>query len=244
MQIRAAIPVMYRSVNLDGVIQDCNQYYAVRMGYSLEEVIGQSILDHATEESRQEVIDMLEAWKSAPATHISKKTHLRTKTGEVVIALRTVRKKYKNDQVVGIDTELRDVAAIKKIQNIYNISARDDYEDPNVLRRSVDYMGTIVECSQSYLDKLGYTRDEVIGISLYEHTAPRSKGNLHANMENWRAGYRDRAIIWMRQKDGGEFPTKLTSTDERDEHGAIVGRTVALVPLDPSEVPSGQRAAE
>lgn len=241
MQIRAAIPVMYRSVDLEGTILDCNQYYAVRMGYTLDEAIGSSIVSHSTDECRQEILDMLEAWKVAPATHISKQTQLKTKMGEVVTVLRTVRKKYEDDKVVGIDTEMRDVAAIKKIQNIYNIGARTDYEDPNILRRSVDYMGTIVECSQSYLDTLGYTRDEVIGISLYEHTAPRSKGNLHANMENWRAGYRDKAVIWMRRKDGSEFPTMLASTDEKDENGTIVGRTVALRPIDPSEAPSGKQ---
>lgn len=233
MQIRAAIPVMFRSIDMDGIIQDCNEYYAVRMGYTVDEVIGASILKHTADDCQREVLDMLDTWKTAPATHISKQTQLKTKTGEVMTVLRTVRKKYQNDAVVGIDTELRDLAAIRKIQNIYRIPERTDYEDPVVMRRSVDYMGTIVECSRSYLENMGYSKDEVIGISLYEHTAPRSKGNLHANMENWRAGFRDRAVIWMRRKDGSEFPTELTSVDEKDQSGNIVGRTVALRPMEP-----------
>lgn len=232
MQIRAAIPVMFRSVGMSGKIEDCNEYYAVRMGYTIDEVIGSSILDHSPESEHKELLAMLKEWKVAPATHVAKRTQLKTKTGEVMTVYRTFRKKYKDDVVVGMDSELRDIVAIKKIQNIYNIKARNDYEDPKVLRRSVDYMGTIVECSQSYLDKLGYTRDEVIGISLYEHTAYRSKGNLHANMENWRSGFRDKAVIWMRRKDGSEFPTMLTSTDEKDKKGNIVGRTVALIPIE------------
>ena len=232
MQIRAAIPVMFRSVGMSGKIEDCNEYYAVRMGYTIDEVIGSSILDHSPESEHKELLAMLKEWKVAPVTHVAKRTQLKTKTGEVMTVYRTFRKKYKDDVVVGMDSELRDIVAIKKIQNIYNIKARNDYEDPKVLRRSVDYMGTIVECSQSYLDKLGYTRDEVIGISLYEHTAYRSKGNLHANMENWRSGFRDKAVIWMRRKDGSEFPTMLTSTDEKDKKGNIVGRTVALIPIE------------
>lgn len=242
MPIRAAIPVMYRSVDFDGTILDCNQYYVVRMGYNtLNEVVGQSILDHTTDECREEMIGMLTAWRDTSMIPISKQTQLKTREGEVVTVMRTMRKKYKDDVVIGIDTELRDMAGIKKIQNIYNISARDDYEDPHIMRRSVDYMGTIVACSQSYLNNLGYEKDEVIGISLYEHTAPRSQGNLHANMENWRAGYRDKAVIWMRRKDGSEFPTMLTSTDEKDDKGMIVGRTVALVPIDPSDAPSPKK---
>ena len=233
MHVRAAIPVMYRSVNLDGIIEDCNQYYAVRLGYTIEEAIGKSILDHAPDDAHRELNEMLNAWRTAPATHISKQTDLMTRTGEIITVLRTVKKRVQQGKIVGIDSELRDIDAIKKIQDLYNVEAREDYEDAKVLRRSVDYMGTIVACSKSYLDGLGYTRDEVIGISLYEHTAARSVGNLHANMENWRAGYRDKAVIWMRRKDGSEFPTMLTSSDEKDESGVIVGRTVALVPLDP-----------
>lgn len=109
----------------------------------------------------------------------------------------------------------------------------DDYEHPHVLRRSVDYMGTIVACSQSYLDALGYAKDEVIGISLYEHTAPRSIGNLRTNMENWRAGYRDAAKIWMRRKDGSKFLVLLTSADAKDKNCLVIGRTVSLEIIDP-----------
>ena len=82
---------------------------------------------------------------------------------------------------------MRVMSDIKAMQDMYNVGAREGYEDPKIMRRSVDYIGTIVDCSQSYLDNLGYTKDEVVGISLYEHTAPRSKGNLHANMEKLEA---------------------------------------------------------
>ena len=230
--IRSSLLVMYRSVDMQGTIQDCNQYYAVRMGYTLDEVMGSSILDHSPEKTCVELRFLLEEWKTAPATHISRQIQLKTKTGEVVDVVQTVRRRYENEKMVGIDVEMRDLVSIRKIQRIYNIAARKDYEDPKLMRRSVDYLGTIVHCNQTYLDKLGYTMNEVLGISLYEHTAPRSKGNLHANMENWRAGFRDTCKLWMRRKDGGEFPVILVSTDETDEEGEVMGRTVTLQPVD------------
>ena len=226
--VRAAIPILYRAIDLDGTIVDCNQYYAVRLGYNMHSVIGASVLDHTPAVCHDEVRGMLEAWRTAPASNIAKQTKLLTKNGEIVNVFRTARPRMDGDRIVGIDSELRDVIAIKKIQNIYNVEARTDYESSHILHRSVDYMGTIVACNRAYLDKLGYARDEVIGISLYEHTAPRSRGNLRANMENWRAGYRDTAKIWMRRKDGSEFPALLTSADEKDKNGLIVGRTVSL----------------
>ena len=232
MNIQATIPILYRSIDMDGIIRDCNMHYAIRMGYSVEEIIGASVLDHATEKTRKEMVTRIASWKQTHATNISRKSQMMTKKGEIIDVLQIVRNRYENDKVVGMDMDMRDVAVIKEMQNMYNVEAREDYEDPDILSRSVDYMGTIIDCSQSYLDNLYYTRDEVVGISLYEHTAPRSKGNLRANMENWRAGYRDAAVIWMRRKDGTEFPTTLTATDEFNDDGVVVGRTVALKIMD------------
>ena len=232
MNIQATIPILYRSIDMDGIIRDCNMHYAIRMGYSVEEIIGTSVLDHTTEKTRKEMMTRMASWKQTHATNISKKSQLMTKKREVIDVLQIVRNIYENDKVVGMDMDMRDVAVIKEMQNMYNVEAREDYEDPDILCRSVDYMGTIIDCSQSYLDNLHYTKDEVVGISLYEHTAPKSKGNLRANMENWRAGYRDAATIWMRRKDGTEFPTVLTATDEFNDDGVVVGRTVALKIMD------------
>ncbi len=232
VNVQATIPILYRSVDMDGIIRDCNMHYAMRLGYTVEEVIGASVLDHTTERYRKEMVARIAKWRDTPATNISKKNKLMTKGGDVIDVLQVVRKRYQNNEVIGMDVDMRDVSVIKAMQDLYDVDSRDDYEDPDILRRSVDYIGTIVDCSQSYLDNLGYAKDEVIGISLYEHTAPRSKGNLHANMENWRAGYRDAAVIWMLRKDGTEFPTTLTAADELNEDGVVVGRTVALKLMD------------
>ena len=127
---------------------------------------------------------------------------------------------------------MRDLADIKRMQDLYNVGARDSYADSNDLIRSVDYMGIIIDCNQTYLDSLGYKKNGVVGISLYEHTAPRSKGNLHANMENQRTEHTSASKIWMKRKDGSEFLTSLSATNETDKDGTIVGRTVALKPVE------------
>lgn len=230
--IQATIPIMYRSVDMDGIIVDCNLAYAERMGYSVDDVIGTPLFDHSSADSREEIKTAFVAWTKMHAPNISVRIHLVTKDGERIDAIRTFRNRYEGDRVVGMDSSIMEFSAIKKMQDLYDVSNREGYEDAAVMRRSVDYRGTIIDCSQSYLDNMGYERDEVIGISLYEHTAPRSQGNLHVNMHNWRVGHSDAAKIWMKRKDGSEFPTRLVATDETDRDGIIVGRTVSLKPLD------------
>ena len=226
------MPVMYRSIKEDGTIVDCNHYYATRLGYRIEEVLGMSVLDHSPRECHDELLKNIEYLKHTDTPPVAVWMELMTKTGETVNVFRTSRVRRNQNGVEGIDSEFRDVLFIQQIQSIYNLDIREDYEDPKIMRRSVDHVGTIIGCNQSYLDNLGYTKNEVVGISLYEHTAPRSKGNLRVNMENWSAGFTDAATIWMRRKDGSEFPAKLTAVNEMDEDGDIVGRTVSLELID------------
>ena len=230
--IQATIPILYRSVDLDGVIVDCNQAYADRLGYTVEEVIGASLFDHATKDTRGVLKQAFVDWTVSQKTNIPVRIRLEAKDGEIIDVVRTFRNRYDGDDVVGIDSSIVEFSYIKELQDLYNVGARDGYEDPNIMRRSVDYVGTVIDCSQSYLDNMGYTRDEVVGISLYEHTASRSKGNLHSNMNNWRLGRHSPAKIWMKRKDGSEFPTFLTSVDETNKEGMVVGRTVSLKIID------------
>lgn len=230
--IQATIPILYRSVDMDGIIVDCNKAYAERMGYSVEEVIGISLFDHSPEELRENLKRDFAYWKKTCITNVIAGISLVTKSGERIDAIRTFRNRYKGDRIVGVDTSIMEGYAIKKMQDLYNVKTREGYEDATVMRRSVDYIGTIIDCNQSYLDNMGYTKDEVVGISLYEHTAPKSRGSLHANMNNWRVGINDTAKIWMKKRNGGEIPTHLTAVDETDEDGVIVGRTVSLKILD------------
>ena len=230
--IQATIPILYRSVDLDGVIVDCNQAYADRLGYTVEEIIGVSLFDHATKDTREVLRQAFVDWTVSQKTNIPVRIKLEAKDGEIIDVVRTFRNRYDGDDVVGIDSSIVEFSYIKELQDLYNVGARDGYEDPNIMRRSVDYIGTVIDCSQSYLDNMGYTKDQVVGISLYEHTASRSKGNLHSNMNNWRIGLHSPSKIWMKRKDGSEFPTFLTSVDETNKEGIVVGRTVSLKIID------------
>ncbi len=50
--IQATIPILYRSVDMNGVIVDCNQAYADRLGYTVEEIVGKSLFEHSTKDTR------------------------------------------------------------------------------------------------------------------------------------------------------------------------------------------------
>ena len=226
--IGTSIPELYRSVDTNGIILDCNHAYAERLGYSTDEIIGTSFYDHTPSQHRHRLKASFEEWQKTES-HVAGRIFLETESGEQFEVMLAVEAWYDTQgNLGGRNATMREIEHLEEMRQMYNVSAREGYEHPEIMHRSVNYNGIIIDTNQTYLDKLGYTKDEVIGVSLLHHTASRSKGNLSAHMENWRNGIHDTAKIWMRRKDGSEFPVSLTATDERDLEGVLVGRTVAL----------------
>ncbi len=52
--------------------------------------------------------------------------------------------------------------------------------------RSVDMNGVILECGQRYVDKLGYTMDEIIGTPFFDHTPAESREDLRTSFAAWK----------------------------------------------------------
>jgi len=62
-KIRKTLPELYRSVDLEGTIIDCNESYAHRLGYTVDEIIGMSLFQHTPEKDQKQMLDSFELWK-------------------------------------------------------------------------------------------------------------------------------------------------------------------------------------
>lgn len=108
----------------------------------------------------------------------------------------------------------------------------DLYENIPCMLRSVTLDGIIFACNELYLQKLGYKKDEVIGKSVFEHTAKQSLLELQEEIVNWKQTQKiSNREIWMQKKDGTVFPVVLNGTNLYDESYNLVGRTGVLVDL-------------
>ncbi|SMH71724.1 ATP-binding protein [Candidatus Nitrosotalea okcheonensis] len=126
-------------------------------------------------------------------------------------------------------------ATEKKYRGLYEYA-------PDMLR-SISEDGIILDCNENYLRSLGCTKDEVIGKSVFEHTSKKSLRELSKGMEEWKkTGKITNQTIWLKRKDGSEFPTLISGTSLYDDTGKIVGRTVSL--RDMTEIYSTKAALE
>ncbi|MDE1769009.1 MAG: PAS domain-containing sensor histidine kinase [Thaumarchaeota archaeon] len=249
-------PLLQRTINKDGTIINCNQAYAKHLGYTKEEVIGKIIFDHTAEKSLNAMRKSFHTWKKT-GTITNREIWFKRKDRTIFPVLLSATNIYdKNDMLIGSNTVITDITEIynsrKKIEaskiriknqyeelkrsNLVRIMTeqryRDLYENTPALLRSVTIDGIIADCNQAYAKHLGYTKEEVIGKSIFDHTAEKSIESLKNELIQWKKTQMISSNeIWMKRKDGTIFPTLLNGTSLYGGDGKVTGRTAVLTDL-------------
>ena len=119
----------------------------------------------------------------------------------------------------------------KKLDKII-LDYKQIYEGSPVPQRAINKDGFIISCNNAYAKKLGYTKRQVIGKSIFNHTAKISIDVLKSELKNWKkTQIITNKMIWLKRKNGKTFPTLLSGTSVYDVKGKMVGRIVSLVDL-------------
>ena len=249
-------PVLQRTINKDGIIINCNYAYAKHLGYTKDEIIGKSLFDHTAEKSLYAMRKTFQMWKKT-GTIINREIWFKRKDGTEFPVLLSATNIYdKNDKLIGSNTVITDITEIynsrKKIEaskisienqydelkrsNLVRMMTeqiyRDLYENTPALLRSVTMDGIITDCNKSYAKHLGYTKNEIIGKSLFDHTAEKSIEDLKNELKQWKkTQVISNSEIWVKRKDGTTFPTLLSGTSLYGGDGMVTGRTAVLTDL-------------
>src|SRR2546426_937083 len=250
------LPGLLHTIDIDGNILDCNREYAETFGYSKEELIGKSVFTLVGEEGRQAFHDSFEAWKKTGRVK-NKPVWFKKKNGTKFLGLVSANNLYdENGKMIGSNTLIKDITEIhdarseleesqKELQvqvkqlertNHRLLEAEQKYKNlydktPTLLR-TITTEGVLTDCNESYARALGYTKEEAIGMSIYDHTATRSIDDMKNNLEQWKESHQVlHKEIWMKRKDGSIFPSLLSGASIYDEHGNVIGRTVALTDM-------------
>jgi PAS domain S-box-containing protein len=224
------LPEMYREINVDGIITNCNDAYAEKLGYTKNEIIGRSLFDHIPQDQRELMVNSFEAWQKTGIVKRRKITMQKKDGRTFEVLLNSTSIFDENGTLVGSKAILKDISDLTDMQTkIRKIEYESLYQGSPDMYRTVNTEGIIVDCNKSYADKLGYRKEEIVGANLLQHTAEQSVLTMLKNMENWaKTGYIDTSEIWMKKKDGSIFPALLTPTNLFDEFGKLVGRNVVI----------------
>jgi PAS domain S-box-containing protein len=103
------------------------------------------------------------------------------------------------------------------------------YEGSPVLQRTVNTSGIILECNPAYVKNFGYSKDEIIGRSLYDHIAEKSLEDMKNCFESWKKSNRvENVEIWFKRKDGTTFPGLISANNVYDEKDKLIGSNTVI----------------
>ncbi|HEX5456837.1 MAG TPA: PAS domain-containing sensor histidine kinase [Candidatus Nitrosotalea sp.] len=244
-------PDLLRTIDLDGKIIDCNKSYALNLGYTKDEIIGNSILKHTDKRSYDDIEKGIKHWKKTGIIS-NIEIWLQRKDGSSFPTLLSGNSLFdEKGKLVGRTVSLRDISDIydakiriaqdqKKINQQYDelkntnllLAATEQkfrslYETSPDLMRTIDNEGTIIDCNSAYAQDLGYEKTQIIGMSIFDHAAEKSLASMRESFGSWKSGQSiTNKEVWMRRKDGTIFPALLSATTFCEGDGKIRSNTI------------------
>jgi PAS domain S-box-containing protein len=109
-------PTMNRSIDTNGIITDCNDMYATKLGYKKEEMIGKSIFEFYDKADLPKMQDLFNEWKKTGIVS-NREVRLKTKDGTLFPVIMNASNLYDKDgNIVGSNTILQDLSDLKKME--------------------------------------------------------------------------------------------------------------------------------
>ena len=122
-------PEMYRTVNIEGDVIDCNKAYCEKLGYGKEEIVGKSLYEFVPDSHKDTMKDIFSIWKTRGDVR-NREVMLKRKDGTVFPALLSATSVTdESGNVVAANTLIRDMS------DLYN--AQKEIEELRIKRLSV-----------------------------------------------------------------------------------------------------------
>lgn len=151
---------MATSIAEDGVYLDVSDEFLSRLGYERAEMVGHKPEEFVTEESARRIAEELRPALRRTGKLRAKPISFITKTGDVVDCLTNAIVDYTPDgkfmRTITMHTEATDQARA-------NLKYRTLYRSMPAMLHTVDGDGLIATVTDHWLQKMGYTRQEVLG---------------------------------------------------------------------------------
>ena len=213
-------PAMATAIDQDGKFLDVNDAFEQRLGYARDELIGRRPLEIVTVESARRIEEEFRPALRRTGKLESKPISFVAKAGEIVDCL--------SDAIIEYDPEgrfLRTIALYAEItdQARAAFKYRDLYRSTPAMLHTLDADGHIQTVTDHWLQKLGYSREEVLGRPVTDFYSEgdrrRFSGTRPAQAIN-RGDFTnvDRQMV---SRDGRVLDIVMSSISHRDSRGNV-----------------------
>lgn len=188
----------------DGVIIECNRGLADITGYSTAELIGMDGLLLIAEESRNDVLKLMLSGYEKPHESIG----LRKNGEEYPIRLEARNVPFKGKTVRNV--EFRDITEQKQAEKALRLTRFSiEHASESMFWNTPD--GRIVDVNEAACRSLGYTRQELLQLSLSDIAPYHSKEVWSQHFEELKKCGSIKLETEQRTKDGSFFPVEVVA---------------------------------
>lgn len=217
-------PVMMHSIDEDSVIVDASEFWQAVMGYRPEEVIGSKTTEFMTEESQRYAKETVlpSFWRDGycrdiPYQFIRKDGKIIDVRLSAVVSLSIEDGKRRSLAcVIDVTNQAnaeRELAGVNVKIMRERARLNDIYRNTPVMLHSIYDDGEIVEVSDHWCKKMGYSHDEIISRSIYDFMSPDSaKIMRNENAPKlFAGGFIENFHYTYIRKDGSEMEVRLSA---------------------------------
>jgi PAS domain S-box-containing protein len=211
---QAAIGMMHTAT--DGKFMHCNARFAEIIGYPQDQVVGLSFLQITAPEDRAFDAKMMEAFKSGGTSAASWEKRYIRKDGTLTWVRLTASPLCDSDgKIIHMVTLVEDINQRKKAEEALRRSDAefralfDSVNDAIFIMSMADY--TIVEANQVACKRLGYSREELIGLKVTQIDAHGENPLIPALFDDLRKNGMSLFETAHVKKDGTEVPVEVNA---------------------------------
>jgi PAS domain S-box-containing protein len=224
-------------LNKKGRIVFANNTALKNYGYSEEEIIGKSIAHFLTKTSLKNAFFAL-AQEFLRRPQRGFEVQIKAKSGEIRylnIAEGSVPI-YENGKLTSVMIRAIDITEQKKAESDLRKSEmrfRELWENAPVAYHALDLRGTITEANQTEAVMLGYSKEELVGKSIFDFILPEQRADARRRFSQKISGRtlpRAANRVYVK-KDGSRIWVAIDDILERDLEGNITGIRTAMVDI-------------
>jgi len=225
-------------VDLDGTVTHWNDAAERMYGYSNRDMVGQSIARIIPADRLATEVDFVHRLTAHPAGLMYETERLRRDGSVIPVSASLTPVLSAEGTLIGVAKIDRDMREHRELVGRLSISEkrlRTLYESTPAMLYSVDAEGRIVAVSDQLLQRLGYTREEVIGHRSYEFMTEASRQySIQVGWPQFVANGRcdGRELQWV-SKSGEIVEVLLSAVMERDAAGAPLRSMTVIEDVTP-----------
>ncbi len=221
------IPQPSQSLNSQGKILSVNEKWCEELGYKRDEVIGRHFIDFLTSQTKQTYFNQFPNLKKYGQVSDIEFDMLHKSGNKITVSLDGTIINDDNGQMLYTSCIFTNITEKKKILNTLHNSEekfRSLYQNSPDMYISVSPKDSkVLLCNETLLRKTGFTKDEIIGKSVFNLYDDVCLNNAQKTFENFlKTGSVQDVALVLKKKDGGKINVDLNASAVWDSNGKIL----------------------